>query len=494
MYLITNGYFNHDGAIVYEYLRDAHMERGRWFSIVPDMLLGNYNLKWLNSLFALIYLSAATSLIGVCLGLKRTPLILLLSGLIMSFPAVGLTFAYVYYVDNFFLAILLACLAVYFVKTFRFGFLFGAVPLFLSVAIYQAYIGVYAGLFVIILIKELLDGQDQKPVISRFFKYVIAFIIAMVAYFVSLIPVSGKMTSYAGISSMGGLSAENLPGRFLSSYTDILNIFFRNSYQIHHGFHIDRFTPISIYQYLFLAAFGISLALLIIIIIGRKLYSKRAPFVLMLAFLAIFPPACNLVTIVSAEHLYLLMQFSLILIYALMLVLVDVAAVVAEKGLPGLRRKITYPASWALMLFFCVLILNYTVYSNVYYLKMEIIMEQSRALSTEVVTRIRMEDFYAVEKTVMFWGVPPMNSSLYQFIDMEAMPLGNIMQMYSLQPFLYNYIGFNNTTMYYGYDLPQDIVESPEAFELVDRMPVFPADGSIVEFRDYIFVRFAGWY
>ena len=79
LYIMTNGFINHDSVVITEYYNWAHALSGRWFSIVPDMFSSSFNLMWFSSLLAILYISISVSLIGACLEIRRTPLVLLLS-------------------------------------------------------------------------------------------------------------------------------------------------------------------------------------------------------------------------------------------------------------------------------------------------------------------------------------------------------------------------------------------------------------------------------
>jgi hypothetical protein len=407
-----------------------------------------------------------------------------------SFPVVAGAFSYTFTVDLVFFTVMLACLSAYLAQRFRFGFLFAAVPLLFSIAIYQAYIGFFAGILVILLVKDILNGQEFKFVALKLVKYISTLLISLISYLVSLKapPVADILTGYAGLDELGGLSVQNFAERFIDSYRNVFDIFVMNKY----GIHQDYSKTGEMFQTFLIIASLSTLVLLVCVVLNRKTYRKKAAFALMVVLLVLLPPAFNIISIISPGHLYLLMQYSLVLVFVFMLVLIDEANFSIKGFVLGIRSQIVHFGTWIVLVFCFVSVINYAIYSNIYYLKMEILIEQSRAFSTGLMTRIQSEEAYSTDKGIVFYGVPRTNGVVKEFENMRGLPGGAITQAYSYPVYLLKYIGFEHQFyMYQSKYYPVEVAEDPGFIALINNMPTYPLSGGIAEYEDFIVVKFS---
>ena len=130
---------NHDGLDSI-YADQNMITSGRWFLTVACGLSSYYNLPWLIGILGLAYLGCAAAALCEILEVRKPWAVMLVSGLLTAFPALASTFAYVYTLDGYMLALLLAVLSVLLVKKYRRGFLPGAACLAFSMGIYQGYL------------------------------------------------------------------------------------------------------------------------------------------------------------------------------------------------------------------------------------------------------------------------------------------------------------------------------------------------------------------
>jgi len=487
-YIMANGFINHDSVVISEYYSWAHALSGRWFAIVPDMISSSFSLMWLNGLFAIIYISISICLIGACLEIRRTPLILLLSGLVVSFPAAAGWFSYRLYTDINFFAVLLVCVAIYLALRYKYGFLFGAIPLLFSIAIYQAYIGFFAGIFVLILIRDIFKDQKVKTIVVRGLKYLSTLIIGLVAYVIILnLPTYSGLTSYKEIDSFGGFTLQSLPERFSFSYQNFFDVFFRNTLNIHQ----DYMQSGQVFKYLFVITAIVIFVLLICIIINKKIYREIPRLILLFILIALLPPTTNAIGILSPNSIYILMQYSLVLIFVFMLMIVDVYIDSPKAGLSFAGSKIAYYSSWFVMVFCFIIIVNYTIYTNVFYYKMEIVNKQGYAFTSTLVTRIQSEDFYDIDKNIILYGELPQSYSLGYFENMHAIPLGDIPNMYSFPAYLLIYFDLRNSVSFSKAYLPPEINDNEDAMAYIRGMPPYPSSGSIAEVEGVIIVKYS---
>ena len=130
---------NHDG-LASMYFDQNMITSGRWFLSVACGFSSYYTIPWVIGLLGLFFLSMAAAALCELLEVRKPWAVILCGGMLAAFPALASTFAYVYTLDGYMLALLLAVLAVLFTKRFRLGFLPGAVCLAFSMGIYQGYL------------------------------------------------------------------------------------------------------------------------------------------------------------------------------------------------------------------------------------------------------------------------------------------------------------------------------------------------------------------
>lgn len=129
---------NHDG-LSSMYFDQNMITSGRWFLSVACGFSSYFTIPWIIGLIGLLWLALTAVALTELLELADPLVIMAVSGLLVSFPALASTFAYVFTMDGYMMALFLAILAVLLRKTEK-GWLAGAVCLAFSMGIYQAYL------------------------------------------------------------------------------------------------------------------------------------------------------------------------------------------------------------------------------------------------------------------------------------------------------------------------------------------------------------------
>ena len=101
-----------------------------------------YTLPWLIGVLGLLLLALSAAALTELLEVRDSVAIVLISGLLVSFPALAFHLCLCIYLDGYMLALFLAILAVLFTKKKRLGFLGGGICLAFSMGTYQAYVSV----------------------------------------------------------------------------------------------------------------------------------------------------------------------------------------------------------------------------------------------------------------------------------------------------------------------------------------------------------------
>ena len=106
---------NHDG-LDSMYFDQNMITSGRWFLMIACGFSSYYTLPWLIGVLGLLLLALSAAALTELLEVRDSVAIVLISGLLVSFPALASTFAYVFTLDGYMLALFLAILAVLFTK------------------------------------------------------------------------------------------------------------------------------------------------------------------------------------------------------------------------------------------------------------------------------------------------------------------------------------------------------------------------------------------
>ena len=84
---------------------------GRWFLTVACGISSYFDLKWVNGVLSLLYLALSAVVLVKFFEVKSKIVMGIISALLVTFPAVCATFAYMYTADGYFLALWFAFLS-----------------------------------------------------------------------------------------------------------------------------------------------------------------------------------------------------------------------------------------------------------------------------------------------------------------------------------------------------------------------------------------------
>ena len=157
---------NHDG-LSSMYFDQNMITSGRWFLMIACGFSSFYTLPWVIGLLGLLFLGLCAAALTEVLEVKNSFGIVLMGGLLVSFPALASTFAYVFTLDGYMLALFLAVLAVLFTKKSRFGFVWGGICLAFSMGTYQAYVSMAMLLSIYCILMTAMDDGDPGEKVKR---------------------------------------------------------------------------------------------------------------------------------------------------------------------------------------------------------------------------------------------------------------------------------------------------------------------------------------
>lgn len=483
LYKLTNTLLNHDS--VYNYYNKQNMVgSGRWALSAACGIGSYFDLPWLNGLLCCLYI-ALTAVVIVALFRLKNPVLIGLSGALLAVaPAVTETLFFNFTADGYFLAMLLAALAVFLsrMEEKRWYFLLlSGVCVCVSCGIYQAYVSFGLVLAVCYLMDQLLQGkQDKKSCWLWVLRQVIIYAGALVAYYVIwklCMRVSGvSAVDYQGISKVE-FSVAVIAGGFLRSVRIVL-LYFTQWNIVEHGL-----TFYSVINLLFLAALLVGL---VIACVRSGVYRKKWAMVLLILCVATWLPFTCIWNFTSAMVVYRPMM-----LVGLVVLFIFGAILYERWGKLVLKN--------AMCLLLVLIVFQNVLMANMSYFYMHKCQQWTYAEGIEMMVRIhQLQDEQQIDKIAVL-GYRPMEVAL-DFFDEEnggVAPAGKLFMLSSqLETSLL--LSHEHTVRYlketYGLEIPSLDTVSRAALEErqeVKEMPCWPAGDSMTVIDGVLIIKLA---
>ena len=295
---------------------------GRWLlSIMGDFcdaIGGNFNLPTVNGLLFLLLIAVSAGLLVSVFRIRNRASAALMGvfvrrvSLCLFYTGIPLHRRLLWRCHS------LSVAAVWLFQRCSWGFFLSALCIACSLGIYQAYVPITIGMFVLMLLQESLsDDADFRKLLRRSLACCGVLLLGLLLYYVflklTLCLYGTQLSDYQGVSSMGKLSLSGIPGL------------------IYEAFYSACMLPVKDYcglaamklikaAYLLIGLF--SGVLLVFLLIKRVRKPSIRLFSLLLC--AVFPVAVNFVVIMCPDSwIYTLMVYSLVLISYVPLILLN---------------------------------------------------------------------------------------------------------------------------------------------------------------------------
>ena len=290
---------------------------GRWmYSVLASKRL--IATPWLMGVLSIIFLSFATVLVTKTFEFNKYQGICVAIVFSANITLTDLFAIFIFDADADCLAALFACLAVYlFYKLPRYlNILVPMLCLVMSLSLYQAYLCLALGLFLLLIIFDVKDAKCWKDVQETFIlaiREAIVVILAMAIYLpliyivssITGIPISTGVTGPGSLGNNGiGTLIKQIPGAY--------------SYFIHKMFDVNEYNTVGMVR------MNLVIVVLTIVLMGFYAYKRRkfgGALLLIVPIVLIMPLALNAIYVVALGGVHQLMIFAFNLFYLLPLVL-----------------------------------------------------------------------------------------------------------------------------------------------------------------------------
>ena len=468
---------NHDG-LDSMYFDQNMITSGRWFLMVACGFSSYYTLPWLIGVIALLWLGVTAALLVEFLEVKDRVTIVLISGLLVTFPALASTFAYVFTMDGYMLALMLAVAAVVCVKKLKYGFLPGAVCLAFSLGTYQSYLAFTVILCIYGILMLALENGTVKDKFKKALQYLYMGILGVVLYYgilQVLLKLQGKvLDTYQGINSMesgilsGGVSS--LLSTILNMYRDFFAFTINGNVLVNNTWSMAAFTLLAL----------LTMFVLLWMTLQKGWWKKLWFWCLLLLAAVGLPVATNIILLITPNVTY-----HLLMRYQWVLYLILPISFISRYG-----RKEDVTASWGVLLAGVVLAGNFAVTDNIAYSNLEKRYEKTYAYCVRLLDRIEQTPGYYQGIPIAMIGV--VGDESYPLTDITGKVTSNMIGMNgdvllytgdNYQSFIKHYLGADLNI------LPAEVMEEIYYSEEYRAMDSFPGENSTQVVDGILYVK-----
>ncbi len=395
LFIFTNSMYNNDD-IRNLYVNQDRTDLGRWFLTYTAGISSFFSLPVVNGILSLLFLGLTGMVLVSIYDIEKKGSIILISGLLVTFPSVACIFSYMFTADAYFISCFLCALSVYFVTRFdrKNGWIYGAICLCFSVGIYQAYLTFVLLLLLLYFLLALLQPQQytEKQLFQLIIRFVCMLGSGMLAYYIFLnLMLRAKQTSlssYQGISQSSSVGFSELKNRILLAYKDFLHFFSPGQ--------------ILAFNKWMMAALIICILLLIlcflILYFKQKVYQSPIRNLLLILCIVVLPLCANTIYLISTDvNYHMLMRHSWCLFFIAVMILF-------EKTAPYCHINTQKLLEWGAFSATILIVWNYILLTNIAYFNMNFRYEKTYALCIKIMDRIEQSEDYDKHRKMAFIG------------------------------------------------------------------------------------------
>ena len=364
---------NHDGLASIYFDQNMIMS-GRWFLSVACGFSSYYSLPWLIGLLAILILAVTAVVLTEVLEINKVSGGVMIAGILVTFPVLTSTFAYVFTMDGYMLAVLLSVLAVYMVDQGKSGFLWGGIALAFSMGIYQAYLPIAILLCLYKVVMILLKDAQKKEKVKSILNYLYMGVTGVVLYYiimkVMLLLQKTELGSYQGGDEGVGISFFTVS----ELYKDFVEFILKGKVLVNNVFSIIAFCVIA----------GLFVIAFVQLCIKKKLYKSLWLYVVTVVLIVLLPVVTNVILLILPNISYhTLMRYQYVIFLMVMIAFIQKYLEVNIE-ITGVILSVAAG----------VMIFNYVVTDNIAYSNLEKKYEKTYAYCVRLADRMEQTEGY----------------------------------------------------------------------------------------------------
>lgn len=492
LFFLANHYVNHDSVALYSNNLDWLLSQGKWFVTPLAALDGPINITYLSGLIGILAMSLAAYFFCEVFDLNKKWEKLIVGVSFVSFPMVAACFLY-QGIDYFGLTFLLAIMSAYFIIKGKsiLAKITGILLLVLSIGAYQAYLGATVAIMVLHCLLLAINNQGWKKIVTRGLGYCVYVLLSIGIYYlilkILLHYTNTDLSSYKGIDNMAAnLSPAIMINSMIQAWKDVYTYCILNGFGV-----LFRMT-----SWLHIGFFVLYISLVFIKAKKSGAINHISNVIIIVLLLLCMPVAVNIIGILAANQTFYYISIApfILLFVAPLTLFPEEGNDETEQIFTSGEKKWTATRLISILLVMLILVscVDWISQDNIVYQKIALMNKEFDAKFAILISRIQATKGYNEETKVAFVGNPP-----YDFLAssgllnaMEAKMTTNAFGLHGSADMIYSegilsaYLG--NALSISVNQVSQSEVDNRE---LIERMPVYPYDGSIELSNDVLIVK-----
>lgn len=476
-YMFFNSNLTHDSymeAIADQSVSNWKIALGRIF-YMPCLYLtrGILTQPWLIGIISLTFIAIAAILILKMFKVKENNswINILVPGILTTnITIIALCGSFIHDMDVDMFAMLMSVLSVYLWKNYKKGFLFGIIPLLISLGIYQSYISVTITLIILLSVLDLIKEKDYQTVIKNGLLSILMIGISCIIYLIllKLTPILFNVTlisnNYNSVNTFTNMSLIGIIKESILTYISTIK---------------NILLPSTIYnKYIIILIHLILIASVGYEVIYKMIKNKLNIIskILIVILIGLLPLVMNICRVLTNGMSHTLMVFAFWLSYFFVLIILNDTKI----------KKLKY-----LNIFLILIILFGNIrLANTFYTTKEIATTQTENYLNRVAYSIESFENYIPGKTkVMFIGIPDMKLQLNDSSDSMRLLAGAANDFTLITSEAYRYKTYFKRTLHSNVNAIDTSKYADLDIEFINNMPVYPNEKSIQYLDDILIVK-----
>ncbi len=413
IYALTNNLLTWD-SMWNLYSNQDMLSSGRPFLTYLCGISSYFNLPLVNGMLGICYLGLTAAAIAEVFCMKNPVFIVLMSGMLVTFPTIVSTICYMYTFDGYMLAVFLSVLAFLVTERKKYGWIWGAVLLAASIGTYQAYISITIVLCILSLLLSLAEEDAWPVILGKIRDDLLMGAAGYALYVVSVKLMQAlkqvELSGYSGTDRITRPVLSDIPRGIYEAYRNFASFAVSANVLTENGFMRAAFYA--------LVLLGIILYVAAFVQRGRLKDIRRVALAFALA--AALPLGATVVCVLFPDtFVYLLLRMP----WALLFLFVPVLAErYAAGGWPGRLQKAAAVCQWACAVASFLMVFNFFLMSNIVYFNMNERYEKSYSLCMRIAARMeQMPEYHPWLKVAFVGGEPDYNKYPTTEATLEAL-------------------------------------------------------------------------
>lgn len=395
-HLLANMIFTQDGLMnsIHYSVGPWEYTLGRWGADFVDNIRGNLALPFVTTTFSIIILSISSVLVCDLFELKNKIFVILTSAILVTFPCITAMLLCVFLADVFCYAFCLSILAVYLIRKLKYkktAVILSSLCIMVQLSLYQSYIGVTVGLYIMLAVLDLLkNNKTMKEILVIILKGIVTVVAGGILYLLATKIIlhikSLILSNYGGADSVG---LENLKLIFTSikqACFDFTGFFFTNNIIRNSQWKRDK-----LYFILF---FIVTLSTLIYII-KNKIYKDWKKTILIIIGCILIPIGLNFIILLApGNNIYIMNGLQMFLVFPMGFAILEL-----------FKKEEINILKWIAMIVTVVIILTFFIANIASYTILQVRYNQAYSVTTRMLDRIEKTEGYYPAMQMMIAGL-----------------------------------------------------------------------------------------